>query len=318
MTDAHGLLFGAIAAGFFMPRLLDRVDLLRRDPVLLIACWLLSMAGVLLSTLGCVILLLLPHNGQRSALTTLLHCWDEVQHRTPQQVDIAGGLLGAALVGATAVRIVVVGRRICRSRAIASREHAAILRSAARVVEGSPRTLWLSHDQPMAFSLAGRPGVVVATEALTRHLTPEAVAAVLEHERAHLRHKHHLLISVIDALSAVLVFVPLFRQAPATIRALVELAADATAARSCGAAAVQAALLGVAQHGVPGSALAMAREAIDIRLARLRRSEVVLGGQIRRTMSRGAAGAAAVLVPFVIATSLLIAVGLVGCLAMGA
>ncbi len=158
-----------------------------------------------------------------------------------------------------------------------------MLRIAGRREARYPGTLWLAHDRPLAFSLTGRCGVIVATDGLSRHLPGPAVDAVLAHERAHLAGRHHLLIAAADALRSALAFVPLFRHAPGAVRDLVELAADVAAVRRCGASAVRSALVSVSGHGTPRSALGMARDAVDLRLARLRvdaaastRSRVVL------------------------------------------
>jgi beta-lactamase regulating signal transducer with metallopeptidase domain len=313
MIAALALLLGASAAGWLIPRRLGRIDLRHRDPLLMIVCWLTSMAGVALAAATGVILLLLPgHGGIGSLVGVLHHCWSAVQHGSPPQVEQLGGMLGVVVLAATAVRLTVVGIRVCRRRVHAGREHLALLRVAAHVDEGSPITLWLPHDSPLAFSVAGHPGAVVATEGLTRHLTAEAVAAVLAHERAHLRGRHHLLIAIVDALSAVLPFVPLFRRAPAVLRELAELAADVAAVRTCGVAAVEAALRGVARHDTPDIALAMAGDAIDTRLARLRHPAAA-PGRIRRATTCSAAGTIAALVPFLTAAGLLVAIAMVAC-----
>jgi Zn-dependent protease with chaperone function len=313
MIAAVALLLGAGLAGWVIPRRLGRMNLRRRDPLLVIVCWLLSMTGFVLAAATGVVLLLLPgHGGIGSLGAVLHHCWSAVQHGSPPRVEEFGGVLGVLSLVAAAVRLAVVGIRICRRRAQAGQDHLAVLRVAARVDEEPPITLWLPHDSPLAFSLAGRPGAVVATDGLTRHLAPDSVAAVLAHERAHLRGRHHLLVAVVDALSAVLPFVPLFRRAPAAIRALCELAADVAAVRSCGAAAVRAALRGVARHDAPGAALAMGGDAIDIRLDRLR-SPAVAPGRVRRATACGAVGAAAAMVPFLTAAGLLVAVVMVSC-----
>jgi beta-lactamase regulating signal transducer with metallopeptidase domain len=318
MTVALALLSAAAAAGWWVPRRLGRMDLLRRDPLVLIVCWLLSMAGVALAAVAGVVLLLLPGHGDIGPLLAALHhCWDAVHHGSPPRVEELGGLLGVALLVAAAVRLAVVGTGVYRRRARAGREHLAMLRLAARVDEGQPTTLWMAYDSPLAFSLAGRPGAVVATEGLTRHLPADSVAAVLEHERAHLRGRHHLLIAVVDAVSAVLPFVPLFRAAPAAIRELVELTADVPAVRAYGIAAVQAALLKVARNNAPGDALAMARDAIDIRLARLH-GAVAVPGRARRAASCGAAGIIAVTVPFLASAGLLVVIAVVACPMTGA
>jgi hypothetical protein len=54
---------------------------------------------------------------------------------------------------------------------------------------------------------------------------------------------------------------------PAVVRELVELAADASAVRTCGVDAVRGALLTVTGFGTPGSALAMSRDAVEALLA---------------------------------------------------
>jgi Zn-dependent protease with chaperone function len=224
--------------------------------------------------------------------------------------------LGSVLVIALVIRLAVVAVRGHRDRARRRSEHLSVLRLAARRDNGSPVTLWLAHDQPLAFSMTGRPGVVVATEGLNRHLPAESVAAVLTHERAHLRGRHHLLVVITDALHAALPFVPLFRKAPMAMRELVELAADVAAVRAHGAAAVRSALLCVSGQA-PGVALAMARDAVDVRLARLRQTPEV-PSRLRRTVTCGLTGTAAAVAPLLAATALLIAVGMVTCPIAGA
>jgi Zn-dependent protease with chaperone function len=318
MTVALTMLAGAVAAGWLVPRRLGRMDLRRRDPLVLIVAWLLSMTGVALATAAGVVLLLLPGHGEIGMhAEALRHCWDAVAHGSPARVEELGGALGIVLLVAAGARLIVVGIRVCRRRARTGRRQLAMLRFAARVDDLEPTTLWMAHDRPLAFSLAGRPGAVVATEGLIRHLPAESVAAVLAHERAHLRGRHHLLIAIVDAICAVLPVLPLFRQAPAAIRELVELTADVAAVRACGTAAVRAALLGVAHHDAPGIALAMGSKAIDVRLARLDR-QTSAPGRIRRAAACGVAGVLATTVPFAAAAGLLVTIAVVACPITGA
>jgi beta-lactamase regulating signal transducer with metallopeptidase domain len=139
------------------------------------------------------------------------------------------------------------------------------------------------------------------------------VAAVLTHEQAHLTGRHHPLLASSDALAAVLPFVPLFRRAPAAMRELVELAADVVSVRAHGIAAVRAALIVVSGSDVPGIALAMARDAIDVRIERLR-DAVPAPGRIRRALTCATTGVLAAAAPLAIATTLLDAIGLSACL----
>lgn len=88
--------------------------------------------------------------------------------------------------------------------------------------------------------------------------------------------------------------------------------ADVEAVRRHGHSAVQSALLGVTQHRAPLGALAIAQDAVDIRLARLK-SCAQPPGRADRAMSCGIAGAGAAMLPFIIGGSLLLAVAAVAC-----
>ncbi|MFL6121530.1 M56 family metallopeptidase [Actinophytocola sp.] len=313
MTAALALLVGAIIAGWLIPAVLHRVDLRRRDPLWLIVAWLVSAAGALLAATAGVVLLLLPGHVPGAPLLAVVHrCWSAVQHGSPPRVEEFVGLVGVVLLVAFTVRLAVVSVRGHRKRCSKRQENLAVLRLVARPVTNPSGILWLAHDEPLAFSMAGRPGTVVATEGLTRHLDPAAVAAVLAHERAHLNGRHHLLVAIADAIRVTLPFVPLFRQAPRAIRELVELAADIVAARDCGSAAVRTALLKVTGHGTPSTSLAMAQDAVDLRLARLQHDSRP-PGRLRRTVSCGLAGLTAAVLPFLTGTGLLLGIAIITC-----
>lgn len=311
MIPALTVLACAFAAGWFGPVLLRRFDLRRRDPALVVVAWLLSMAGVVLAAVAGVTMLLLPGHGT-SVLAVLHHCWLVIQHGSPPEVEKLAGLLGVALLCALGIRVLVVFARGARHRARKRRQSYDVLRLAAREEDGPPDILWLAHATPLAFSMAGRPGVVVATDGLTTHLGSTEVAAVFAHERAHLAGRHHLLVAVVDALRVTLPFVPLFRAAPRAIRDLAELCADVVAVRACGPSAVRTALQTVARHGVPSMALPMAQDAVDLRIARLGHDAPV-PGRAGRFLSCGLAGLAAVSLPFLTGAGLLVAVAVIAC-----
>jgi Zn-dependent protease with chaperone function len=220
--------------------------------------------------------------------------------------------MGVVIVIGAAVRMVVVGignSGVGRARA---GDTWPFSESPPEPRDETPPPCGWRTTAHLAFSLAGRPGAVVATEGLTRHLPDASVTAVLEHERAYLRGRHHLLIAIVDTASAVLSVVPLFRRASVAIRELVEITADVVAVRACGAVAVQTALLGMAQHDTPSPALAMGNDAIDTRVARLRGVTPVLG-RTQRTVSCVAAALLAATAPFLVAASLLFAFAMATC-----
>jgi Zn-dependent protease with chaperone function len=317
MIAALALFAGMFAVGWLVPGVLSRMDMRRRDPLLLIVVWLTSSASVLLAAATGVLLLLLPDHGASALVLSAVHeCWSAILHGSPPQAEEVAGLVGVGLLCAFAVRLMVVCVSGFRRRYRRREENLGLLRLVARPTTDPSDVLWLVHDEPMAFSMAGRPGVVVATDGLTRHLDPGAVAAVLAHERAHLKGRHHLLVAISDAVRKTFPFVPLFQLAPDAIRRLVELAADVKAARSCGSAAVHAALLRVARHVAPDTALAMAQDAVDLRLARLQHGSE-LPGRLRRTVSCGLAVVTAAMLPFVVGVSILLGIAVVACPLIG-
>ncbi|MFC3897654.1 M56 family metallopeptidase [Lentzea rhizosphaerae] len=307
MTVALALLLGSALVGWLAPRQLVRLA----DPVVALVAWLVSVVAVIVTAAGAVFLLFLPDHGL-GALTVFHHCWDSLQHGSGPTVEAVSGLTGAALLTALLARVAVVGRRTARQRAHEGRQHLDVLRIAARRDPGPHPTLWLEHDRPLAFSLAGRPGVVVATDGLHRHLTPAQVEAVLTHERAHLEGRHHLLVTIGDVVAATLPFLPLFKRAAIAVREFVEMAADTAAVRAHGAENVRVALLRVAGHGVPGAALAMSRDAVETRLARLQQRRSA-PSTVRRLLSCGLAGAAAMALPAIAAVGALTALMLMVC-----
>jgi Zn-dependent protease with chaperone function len=314
---ALGLLAGAAAAAWVIPRGLGAADTRWWDPVVLIVCWLLSMLGVVVAAATGVALLLTPTHGVLGTMLIAAHdCLDSLQHGAVPSAEETGGVLGIVVLLALGTRLAVVGVRGMRGRSRVRRRHLSALRIAGRQDATSPTTLWLAHDRPLAFSMAGNPGVVVATDGLTRHLDPAGVAAVLAHERAHLDGRHHQLVSSVSALRTVLAFLPLFERAPAAIRELVELAADVSAVRRHGVSAVRTALLGVSGSGVPDTGLAMGRDAIDARLERLDYGTPVPMGP-RRVLSCAAAGLTAAVLPLATGATMLFAFGSVVCVAAG-
>lgn len=307
MTVALALLLGSAVMSWLGPRLLRRLG----DPVVALVAWTTSVVAVATTSTVAVVLLLLPEHGL-AALDTLHHCWESVRHGTTPTIEVISGLAGGALLTGLLTRLLIVGARGARQRARAREEHLSVLRLAGRREAGAHPTVWLDHDRPLAFSLAGKPGVVVATEGLHRHLTPSQVDAVLDHERAHLDGRHHLLVAAADAVAAALPVLPLFRRAASAIRELVEMSADLAAARTHGADTVRAALVQVSCHGAPNSALAMSRDALTARLDRLQRHRR-MPNRTRRLLSGVIAGVTALALPVVTAAVAMIGLMLLTC-----
>lgn len=312
MTAALALLISAAVMSWLAPRWLRRAEARHRDPVVVLAGWLLSLTSVLVAVVLAAAMLIMPdHRPLATLVAAFSTCWSALAHGSSPHVEGAVGQAALGGLAVLAVITVVLGVRKVRRAVRTGRAHLAVLRLAARPdTDESPTTLWLALDKPFAFCVAGRPGMVIATDGLHRQLPRTAVAAVLAHERAHLRGRHHLLITLVDTLRAVLPFVPMFAQAPVAVRRLVELAADAAAARACGVDAVRCALRQVGSHDVPEGALAMGAQELEARLGYLTAG---VTGELRRSVACSVVAMTALVGPLLTGTALLAVVGVVGC-----
>lgn len=317
MTIAFVLLLGALLVAWAAPRLLEPRLYAGADPQTFLVTWLMLVASTLLSLTTAVGLLLLPGHGPAKQVLLLAHdCWAAMSHGSLPRIDAVAGLVSVVLVTAAVIRCGVGVVRHARQRRTVHRKHLDLLRilTGAGAVPGS--TLWLDVPDPMAYSVAGRPSLIVASEGLRRELPRHAVAAVLEHERAHLRGRHHLMVAIAEALAIALPWLPLMRRSPYLVRAVVELSADSIAARSHGAGAVRTALLGMSESSTPAHALGMAPDCVALRLAVLSsaRSE---SGRLNRALRSGFAGAIALLLPALTSTALLTAATVALCSTLG-
>ncbi len=316
MTIALVLVLGALLVAWAAPRLLEYRLYAGADPQTSLVTWVALVAGTLFSLTTAVSLVLLPgHGPARQVVAFAHHCWAAVSHGSVPRIDEATGLLSVVLAAFVVIRGSAAVLRHTLQRRKLHRKHLDLLRIlTGGATPGS--TLWLDVPQPMAYSVAGRPALVVATEGLRRCLTTEAVAAVLEHERAHVRGRHHLMVAVAEALAVALPWLPLMRRSPYLVRALVEVSADSVAARSHSAGAVRAALLGMSADPAPAHTLGMAPDCIALRLAILSsgRSE---RGRVRRALHSGLAGAIAVLLPAFASATLLATATVAFCPALG-
>jgi len=170
---------------------------------------------------------------------------------------------GAALAGAGAALAIVVTARVawCTAATLARaargrRRHRLQLRMAGRP-DPELGAVIVDHDEPAAWCLPGTAQAIVVTSAAITTLDDSQLAAVLAHERAHQRGRHHLLVSLAGSLAAAFPRVPAFCDAHEQVARLTELLADDAAARTSNRLTVAGALLAVGA-GVPASAAALA------------------------------------------------------------
>ena len=196
--------------------------------------WLLTCA-VLLVTLATRVM----GPGVKAFAVACVDLFQAVHQNGAESGIAAAGLLGFA--GLARLSWTAVRRR--RARRAWTREHGRAL-----AADGRRRTLhldrvWLlERPEPAAYCMPGRGfGIVVTRGALDRLTGPE-LRAVLAHERAHLRGRHHLLVTWTRLLDTAFPGVPLLRAAAREVPELVEWAADDRAAREAGPHALAHAL----------------------------------------------------------------------------
>ena len=153
----------------------------------------------------------------------------------------------------------------------------------------------LEVAQPLAYCLPGVRSRVVVSEGTLDSLTEAEVAAILSHERAHLRARHDL---VLEAFTAAHAAFPRFvRSANAldAVQLLVELLADDAAVRAAGRAPLARALVTCAAGRTPMGALAAGGAHTLLRVRRLSGS----GNSLTLSTAAYLAAAAILVVPTV-------------------
>ncbi|GAB3268198.1 M56 family metallopeptidase [Kineosporia babensis] len=195
----------AITLTWPVPVLLARARRLLTVPRAAVVLWqavavaaLLAVFGASLATIQALVIGLFVRN---SAGGPGLRDIDPtgVMHLT-----IAVGLL--LLTALALVKLNYVGIQVARRLRRHRRRHRDLVDLLARTGIGDESTspedvrVLESGERAYAYCLPGRDARVIISDAALRDLTPEQVAAVIEHERAHLRARHDLLLEFFTVL----------------------------------------------------------------------------------------------------------------------
>ena len=173
----------------------------------------------------------------------------------------ATALIGARL--ATAVLRVTIDTRRRRAR------HRTMVDLLGDHRHGMSDLRVLGVAEPLAYCLPGIRHRVVVSAGAIDSLSKTELAAILRHERAHLRARHHL---VLEAFIAVHTAFPRFVRSSSALGAvalLVELLADDAAVRAVGPRPLARALVTCASARTPAGALAVGGPSTVIRVRRL-------------------------------------------------
>ncbi|GAA1630498.1 M48 family metalloprotease [Leucobacter chromiireducens] len=155
----------------------------------------------------------------------------------PAIVPLALPALGAALVMAGLLR---EGWRVRRSRAALLAD---LRRRGTDVTLRGVQVRLLDDAAPRAFSLPHRDAGIVVSLGTLRALSGPELSAVLAHEGAHLRQRHHGALGLLLGATHAFRWVPLIRAIRDAVPHTLEIAADRAATRITGTPALASALL---------------------------------------------------------------------------
>jgi Zn-dependent protease with chaperone function len=216
-----------------------------------IATWLLSIGSVIsaLSAVGALAVL---------AITLT----PSFRRADPVEWPIAASALALLAVGAVRLSLVAIAR--ARSLAAAYRVNREVGNTGSDLVV-------LATEAPDAYAVPGRPGRIFVTRGMISALTRAECEVMLDHERSHLRHRHHWHRSVVLMASALN---PLLTPLPSTQEWLTERWADEDAARHSDRAVVASALSRAAAASEltwhrPTEALSLSSGSVDRRISAL-------------------------------------------------
>jgi Zn-dependent protease with chaperone function len=127
----------------------------------------------------------------------------------------------------------------------------------------------LDVKQPLAYCLPGVRSRVVVSAGTLKSLSDSEIAAILTHERAHLRARHDLVLEMFTAVHAA--FPRFVRSGSAldAVRLLIEMLADDAAVRAAGPTPLARALVACASGRTPSGALAAGGPTTLLRVRRL-------------------------------------------------
>ncbi|GGZ07919.1 M56 family metallopeptidase [Streptomyces poonensis] len=247
-----GLLVYALLLGGPVARLLARARWASRFPQTALRCW--QACAVSLFAAVASLLLLLGHDAWEHSVAWLFdadmwkvhaayggHWLVEGINQTAPWVLSLGVF---ALVVPTLWHLVRLRRERRRHRLTAD-----AVSAPGRIGDGDVRVL--PHSAPAVFCVpGGRNGSrIVVTTAAVEMLSERELAAALEHERAHLKYRHHRAFLTADVLLWAFRWSRFARMYARQVRRLAEMAADDEAARKYGRRHVASALLEMCQVG---------------------------------------------------------------------
>ncbi|MFK4268659.1 M56 family metallopeptidase [Streptomyces milbemycinicus] len=269
MITAVALAGYAVLVSAAVPPLLSRARWPHRTPVTAVLAWQGLMATFVVATALAVYHLVMAEQHVHDGLIGLLSaCGLAADAPAGESAPTLGDAL--ALAAPLAIVLLPLGwLALCVWRARRARQrHLDMLALVGEPAPGYDATV-VDHGAPAVYCLPGRRRRVVVTRGALDVLSEAQMRAVLEHERAHIDGRHHLLHLLVDAFSRAFPGLPLARHAKEQTALLVEMIADDRALRFHSRDALATAICEVAAGQAPQAALGAGGPGALIRLRRV-------------------------------------------------
>jgi len=269
VITAVALAMYAALVGVAVPFLLTRATWPHRAPVLAVLAWQGLMATFVVATALSVYHLAVTeehvHDGLMGLLSACALAADAPAGKSSPTLDDV-----LPLAAPVVIVLLPLGWLVrCTWRARRARHH----HLAMLTLVGKPAPEYgatvVDHGVPAVYCLPGRRRRIVITRGALDVLSEVQLRAVLEHERAHLHGRHHLLNILADAFSRAFRGLPLARHAKEQTGLLVEMIADDRAVRFHPREALATAMCEVAAGRTPQAALGAGGSGALIRLRRV-------------------------------------------------
>jgi Zn-dependent protease with chaperone function len=263
------LLTYAVIVGSLGGRVLAKARWTQRSPRLGIWTWQALTASIVLATVLAGATLAVPTLPVSTSLAMLLDACQQAileQYSTPggAALSSSGALLALTVVARLCYAMTAEGIATCRRR---RQQHRSLILLADRHAPTAAHVL--PHPAPAVYCLPGRPGIIVLTSFAVATLDDHQLRAVLAHERAHLRNRHHLILTAAAALRKAYPFVPAFTAAQTQLQHLVEMHADDAACKHYDRRVLATALVTLAEGAIPAAAIGAGGCAAQVRVQRL-------------------------------------------------
>jgi Zn-dependent protease with chaperone function len=251
--------------------------------------WQGLSASIMMATVLAGAVLFVPSGPGAAPFANLLHtCVLALQRQYATPFGDETAIAGLVLTGVVLLRLgyssATVWRKLRRERRLL---HQRLLLLAKRQ-PGQDELLVIPYHQPIAYCLPGRHPEVVLTSGALACLEDDELAAVVAHERAHLRARHDIALAAATTLQRAFPFVPAFKAAAPDIARLLEMNADDAAAAATDRWALTSALMHFAEGaGAPSGTLAMTGGCTLTRAQRLAAGPQGHLGKLRNVMVLG-------------------------------